>query len=128
MQPCHYVISAGHTAPASQKGSIMSARNFTPNPPTFYAIFHAYGRSYFVGGHHTGAEVLQFYSKADREDFIERSNGAHGAYVDPVAWSVTAKEAYQYVNPRAYSLNCHEEVCHSSTGLAICHYNTCQIF
>lgn len=99
--------------------------NFNPH---FYAIFYAYGRSRFDSEHRTGAEVLQFDSKADREEFIDRSNGAHSAYVDPVAWSVTAKEAAQYVNLHTYSLNCHEEVCHSATGLAICHYNTCQIF
>lgn len=63
---CHYVISARHKAKPSRKGSIMFARNFTPNPPTFYAIFCAYGRSYFAGGHRTGAEVLQFGGKADR--------------------------------------------------------------
>ena len=103
-------------------------KDFNPNPPSFYAVYCGCGRRHFYSGHHTAAEVLQFHSRGDREEAIDRINTANCAWDNPVVWVVTAKEAAQYVNLRAYSLNCHEEACYSLTGLVLCHYNTCQIF
>lgn len=95
------------------------------NSPDFYAIFCVNGRSYFDNGGRHESEVLKFHSMADREEYLDRSNSAHG---NIVAWSVTSDEAAQYVNLNCYSLNECDEVYRTATGLALFHYNARQIF
>ena len=95
------------------------------NSPDFYAIFCVNGRSYFYKGGRHESEVLKFHSIADREEYLDRSNSAHG---NLVAWAITDEEAAQYVNLDCYSLNNCDEVYRTATGLALFHYNARQIF
>lgn len=97
------------------------------NPPSFYAIRCAHGRSHFNDGHRANSEVLKFRSMADREEYIYRVNAAHSACIDPVAWGCTAQEAAQYVRLDCYALNHREEVYRAATGLALFHYNAKKI-
>lgn len=93
------------------------------NPPTYYAIFCKDGHTRF-NTNPVGAEVMQFATKADRADMVERINKAHSMYVNEAAWPITSKEAATHVNLRTYFDNSHEEACHASNGRVLFHYNT----